>query len=162
MMLSFKNRQISRRRKRTTNTVDWDGIVCNGEESPRQNSLSRRASSDVEAGTNDSVSSGGFSSLKLPNRSVLFSGLIITVGMVASTLFLGFGISGAEREQRVQFDNLAVEVVSLIQTAWKDYETAALWLYESCRSNNISRREFREVYEYLANGDIDVKVSFDL
>jgi hypothetical protein len=104
------------------------------------------------------ASAGGLNRHILPNRTTVFTFLVVTIGTIASMLFLAIGISGAVREQQIQFDLRAEELMIEIQAAFADYETAGLWLHQSCRSGQITREEFRNVYENMVHGGLEVKV----
>jgi hypothetical protein len=106
----------------------------------------------------NSISSGELNRHIRPNRTTVFSFLVVTIGTIASMLFLAIGISGAVREQQIQFDLRAEELMIEIQAAFADYETAGLWLHQSCRSGQITREEFRNVYENMVHGGLEVKV----
>jgi hypothetical protein len=160
-MFRFADREPGRRKpKNSTSSFASNGVTV-VEESSRgfQSRFSRNDHhSEEHQGVNeDSVSSGGFGQL-LPNRTTLFAGLVVTIGTVAAMLFLGFGVSGAVREQQIQFDLRAGELMSEIQAAFADYETASLWVHEACRSGQITRAEFRNVYEYMVHGGLEVEV----
>jgi hypothetical protein len=141
-MLRFAVREPGRRKPKKS--FELNGVE---EESSK--------SEEHQEGVSDSVSSGGLSQL-FPNRTTVFTCLVVTIGTIASMLFLGFGISGAVRVQQIQFDLRAGELMTEIQAAFADYETASLWLHESCRSRQITRPEFRNVYEYMVVGDGDM------
>jgi hypothetical protein len=107
------------------------------------------------------------------DRTVIFAALIALIGAGASGAFLALGISGANRDQHLRFEEHATEVIKAVQARWNDYEVAALWVHEACRStsdhpktthgflNMCSREHFHELYEYLRAGGLDFEaVSF--
>ena len=101
-----------------------------------------------------------FSSLSsiLPNRTVGLSILIGLIGLLSSTLFLGFGIAKAVHEENGVFEIRAREVTQEFNSTWDDHIKAASWVYASCAFHNITREEFSHLYYYLTNDD-NVQVS---
>ena len=119
--------------------------------------VSYHISKDMLSRNEHDSESSGFQGFQ-PNRAVLFSILVAALGSIASTLFLGFGISTATREQDVEFNLRAREFIRQIEAAWMDYETASMWLHSSCRSNNITRQEFRDAYDHITNSGFQIQV----
>ena len=101
----------------------------------------------------------GFSRI-LPNRTIMLSSVIATVGLIASTLFLGFGISNAVDDQGKLFAMRATSLSLEIKQAWDAYTTAALWIYEACTVQPISRENFSNVF-YFAKSHLDIEVGMD-
>jgi hypothetical protein len=116
--------------------------------------------SDEDSDRDDDVSSASSSGLSIfmSNRSLLFSLLVCIIGLLASTMFLGFGVDGAVREQEGIFKLRASEAASELQTAWNDYEAAGRWLHQACALQKITYRQFTDVYEYLTY-ELEVVVS---
>lgn len=162
-MLRLSDREsIIRRRKlnKSKPSLELNGVVGDSSRGILFNrviSRSRSHSEEHQAGSSDSVSSDGLSH-QYPNHSTVFAFLVVAIGTIASMLFLGFGVSGAVRETQIQFDLRAEELVHEMQAAFADYETASMWLHESCRSRQITRVGFRDVYEYLIHGGLEVDV----
>jgi hypothetical protein len=108
-------------------------------------------------GDNDSQSSGNTGSgsfysgrtIHLPNRSILFTGLVVMMGLAASTLVLGFGISNAVEKESILFNIHASELVMQLESAWSAYETTSRWVHQACHTKNFTRREFRNLYQYI-------------
>ena len=111
-------------------------------------------------GDNDSSASALTSArtLHLPNRTTLFTSLVILVGLAASTLVLGFGIASAVDQQAMEFDIHASEIITQLEAAWKDYEIATKWAHQSCRNNDFTREEYRYLYEYLSSDGLAFQV----
>ena len=101
----------------------------------------------------------GFSKV-LPNRTVVLACVIATVGLVTSTLFLGFGIANAVDDQGKLFAMRATSLSLEIKQTWDAYTTAALWIYEACTVQPISRENFSTIYQY-ARSHLDIEVSID-
>lgn len=95
------------------------------------------------------------------DRTAGFAILITLIGAGVSSAFLALGLSGAQRDQDLQFHRQASEVVLGVKTSWESYVGAALWIHEACRSTAdqsttigistkiCSREDFKELYEYL-------------
>ena len=145
---SFKN---SKHQASSSGSLFSDDNITLGGHSYENNGTRLTSHSSVGTG------SSSLSSILVPTRTTLFTGLIITIGLLASTLFMGFGISGAVREQELQFQRAAEEMINAIQGSFHDFEIATKWIHNSCRSNEITREEFREVYEYLISDGLDVQ-----
>ncbi|CAB9516454.1 Receptor-type guanylate cyclase gcy [Seminavis robusta] len=79
----------------------------------------------------------------------LFAFLVLLVGCAASACFLYLGITSAKNDEQDHFDRRATEVVQELKSAWGDYEVAGLWIHESCRKRDFTRRDFTELYEYI-------------
>jgi hypothetical protein len=147
-----------RKQKKSKASFELNGVVEELSQGFRStDSQSQSHSKEKQHGASDSVSSTGLSQLA-PHQATIFTFLVVTIGTIASMLFLGFGISGAVREQQIQFDLRAGEIMTEIQAAFVDYETASMWLHASCRSRRITRAEFRNMYEYMVHGGLEVEV----
>jgi len=99
-----------------------------------------------------------FSRIFMPNRTNLLAIVIATAGLIASTLFLGLGISHAVEEQEELFTVRAESLVFELKQAWEEYHVAALWIYEASILQSRSRENFSEIYEY-AKSYVNVEVS---
>jgi hypothetical protein len=75
--------------------------------------------------------------------------LIACLGLAASCGFLFAGVRSSYREQLEQFDRASDDTVRRFRAAFQTYITAASLVHNRCRSRNVSRREFRELYEYV-------------
>jgi hypothetical protein len=102
--------------------------------------------------------SSGMSSI-LPSFTVMLSVVVGVLGIISSTLFLGFGIQNAVDDQEVMFILRANGLTQQFNRAWKEYMVASLWVHQACEFGNISRTDFENVYYYL-NTSVDVMVSF--
>jgi hypothetical protein len=91
------------------------------------------------------------------NRSALVSASVALFGILAAGLFLGFGISGSNREQERRFELVSSTLAVEFQLAWNDYETASRWLHQACQFHTINRSDFRNIYEYLT-ASLEVQV----
>jgi hypothetical protein len=75
--------------------------------------------------------------------------IVLALGVGITSGFLGLGISAAFKEQEQQFRRSAVDLVNKIGTAWDDYVVAAGTIHGRCRNRDFTRRQFRDLYEYL-------------
>jgi signal transduction histidine kinase len=85
----------------------------------------------------------------------MFLVLTIFVGVFASALFLSLGIITTGNQVNEHFTRRATELVREIEGAWDDVETKALWLHDTCRPRDITRTQFREVYELISDNGMD-------
>jgi signal transduction histidine kinase/CheY-like chemotaxis protein len=81
--------------------------------------------------------------------------LTILVGVVASALFLSLGIITTGNQVDEHFTRRATEVAREIEGTWDDVETKALWLHTACRPRDITRPQFRELYEHMSHHGVD-------
>lgn len=93
----------------------------------------------------------------LTNRTIVFSLLIGTVGFVCSTLFLGMGISNAVNDSEVLFTIQADEITQDFERTFKQYITAARWVHHACSNVDMTRAQFRELYDYITL-DLELEV----
>ena len=81
---------------------------------------------------------------------------ILTLGLATSGAFLGLGVVSALADQDEHFERSATDLVKKMKSAVEDYINAASFIHNRCRSREFSRRDFREIYEYLTAGGLDV------
>jgi CHASE1-domain containing sensor protein len=81
--------------------------------------------------------------------------LTILVGVVASSLFLSLGIITTGNQVDEHFTRRATEVAREIEGSWDDVETKALWLHTACRPRDITRPQFRELYEHMSHKGVN-------
>jgi signal transduction histidine kinase/CheY-like chemotaxis protein len=77
--------------------------------------------------------------------------MTLSVGVFASALFLSLGIITTRHQMDEHFTRRATELVKGIEGAWDDVDTKALWLHAACRPRDITRSQFRELYELINN-----------
>jgi signal transduction histidine kinase/CheY-like chemotaxis protein len=92
-------------------------------------------------------------------KTNLLCALVLLVGAAASAAFMAIGINGSNQIQDDLFDRHAAEIASSIETSWQSYEVAGLYAHEAGRSRNVSRKEFRELYEYLISTGLVFQVT---
>lgn len=92
-------------------------------------------------------------------RTVYAAGLVLFLGAIASAGFMYVGITNSKSDNETKFDQRASELVQKIQSTWNDYETAGLWIHESCRNRHATRQEFRAVYEYLSSDGLEFQAA---
>ncbi|KAI2498686.1 phosphorelay sensor kinase [Fragilaria crotonensis] len=92
-------------------------------------------------------------------KTNLMCALVLLVGAAASAAFMAIGIDGSNQIQDDLFDRHAAEIAGSIETSWQSYEVAGLYVHEAGRSRNVSRKEFRELYEYLISTGLVFQVT---
>ena len=65
-------------------------------------------------------------------RTFFVAILVLVIGAVASASFLWLGITNENESQKTLFLGRATDLAGAIDASWQDYETAALWIHESC------------------------------
>lgn len=89
-------------------------------------------------------------------RTKVFGVLVLFLGMLASSIFMTFGIREAKDSSTEAFETRANDLVLVVQTTWSEYERTAAQTNEVCRREPATTRTgFREFYEYLLAGGID-------
>ncbi|CAB9517165.1 Receptor-type guanylate cyclase gcy [Seminavis robusta] len=84
--------------------------------------------------------------------------LMVVMGATASGIFLYFGISVAQNEQRESFERRASDFSKEIDGAWDDYEAAARSTHLECRNwrtDNLTHQDFEALYYYLLEGGLN-------
>jgi hypothetical protein len=107
--------------------------------------------------TNSTGSSSGLLSI-LPSRAISLSIAIGVLGVMSSTLFLGFGISNAVSEQDGHFAIRVDEMAKRFNKTWEEFVLTSLWVNQACSFNPLTRDEFRRVYHFV-DSHVDVVVS---
>ncbi|GKY91829.1 hypothetical protein MPSEU_000154500 [Mayamaea pseudoterrestris] len=116
-----------------------------------------RAPKDDQPKTDGSASTDSFFSRTQNIPAV--STLILFLGIVTSAAFLSMGIKSAQTVQAEQFERSAFDLTKKMQVAWDDYENAAAVIHMRCRGRNFTRRDFRDLYEYLTDGGLRFKAA---
>jgi signal transduction histidine kinase len=91
------------------------------------------------------------------SRAGVITALILVLGLASSAAFLAVGISSAHEEQKLNFERGAADLIKRIQSEFEQYVSAASVIHNRCRSRNFSRQDFRDLYEYLIDGGLDLK-----
>lgn len=91
--------------------------------------------------------------------SWVLTALIVMLGATTAAAFLGVGITTARTDQQESFQRLGADLVKKVQGALEDYVNAAAYVHGRCRNRNVSRSEFREVYEYLVSSGLDFQAA---
>lgn len=118
-----------------------------------------------EDGTHSSMSQTGTESIKeqsmnierTTKRTIIVALCVVLIGAAASTGFLYVGTTSARKRQTESFQNSAKGMVKSIQSSFKDYEHAALWVHQSCydwRTTGYNQTDFRLLYEYIISGGL--------
>jgi hypothetical protein len=90
----------------------------------------------------------------------LLAFLVVLMGAAAGASFLYVGITSVDNENKEQFERHASDLANEIGVAWRDYETAALWIHHSCRewrveNTHCSREGFELLSHYLQHGGLE-------
>lgn len=112
-------------------------------------------------GTVETSATGGSASFKqaVSNRTYHIAIFVLLIGTLASGAFLYLGIGNSKALSKDQFDRQSTELVQELESAWHDYETAGLWVHEACRSRDVSRSQFRILYEHLIADGLDFQAA---
>lgn len=113
---------------------------------------------DSHAHPDDSKRDGIKEIERTAKRSWAISVLVVMLGAMASGGFLYLGITSAHKQEEERFERHAHDLAKEIISSWRDYETAALWIHESCRdwrTGSFTRQDFRVLYNYLIAGGLD-------
>lgn len=95
-----------------------------------------------------------------------FTAVSLLLGVAASATVLMVGIPGVHKDSEQAFLHEAQQLASVMAFSWKNYETSALWIHESCHysTNNdtpltnttisalggfCSRAKFHHIYEHI-------------
>jgi hypothetical protein len=114
--------------------------------------------SEIYSSSDDETSSLPSSTMETSRRSLILTILVGFLGGVSAAMFVGFGIASANAKQEQSFHHLAEEFALQVHAAWVDYETATRWVHQSCAFQNVTRDEFRDLYEYITVS-LEVEVS---
>jgi CHASE domain len=66
------------------------------------------------------------------SQSWLYTALIILLGGAACTSVIVLGLQSTKLSSQKLFQNQAAEVVFSLNSSWREYETALLWIHQSC------------------------------
>jgi hypothetical protein len=84
--------------------------------------------------------------------------MILVLGVGTSLALLWIGIRAENETVADDFTRSAVDLVNKIENAWEDYVAAAASIHGQCR-HEVTRRSFRQVYEYLKASGLDVQAA---
>lgn len=94
-------------------------------------------------------------------RTLILTAVVAFLGAASAGMFIAFGMTAAGNEEQQRFHHLAEELALQVEAAWGDYETASRWLHQACAFQNITRQEFRDLYQYMTVS-LDVQVGDDM
>lgn len=107
-----------------------------------------------------STSSNSITAFKSRSSTLLVI-LIAVLGIATSAAFVAIGMSAAMKQIEDEFTRGALDTEFKISDAFEDYVNAAALVHARCR-HNFTRRDFRELYEYLDASGLKFKaVQFD-
>ena len=95
---------------------------------------------------------------KASRRTWFIALLVVLLGAACSAFFVYFAIASAQTAQEDQFDRHATDLCNKIESSFKDYETAAAWIHETCRNwrnQDFTREDFRVLYDYITYDGLD-------
>ena len=95
-------------------------------------------------------------------KTLIVAFLVVLMGAAASSGFMYLGITNAKGDKEDQFERRAMDLAKEIDSSWRDYESAALWIHESClnwREENFTRKDFRVLYEYIKSGGLEFRAA---
>ncbi|CAB9506819.1 Receptor-type guanylate cyclase gcy [Seminavis robusta] len=95
---------------------------------------------------------------KTAKRAILISALLTIMGAAAAVSFMLLAINNEKDEKKALFLRRATDLAEGIDGSWQDYETAALWIHESCsdwRTSNYSHADFERLFRYLRSSGLD-------
>ncbi|CAB9496134.1 Receptor-type guanylate cyclase gcy [Seminavis robusta] len=98
---------------------------------------------------------------KTTKRTLLAALLVLIVGSVASCSFLYMGISNTKQDNSGEFERRASDLAKSIDSSWKDYDAAALWVHQACRNwrtDNFTSEDFEILYHYTTSGGLDFEM----
>ena len=88
-----------------------------------------------------------------PNRVALITTLVMFVGAIGASIFIGYGIKHATLEQQSTFNMHTDEIALELELTLAEYERAGKWLHQACSKPSspspISRQEFHKIYQYI-------------
>lgn len=94
--------------------------------------------------------------LLLKRKTFLCAAVVLLLAIAGAVTFMVLGVRSAEIAAGSNFEMRANELALSIESTWKDYEHATLSIHNYCRrERNTTRKEFRELYEYLLAGGLE-------
>jgi hypothetical protein len=114
---------------------------------------------DLEKGSLGSNEGSATLSAIKHRTTMLLVLMVLILGSGTAAAFLAVGIGSAIEDQEDQFARSAVDLITKIEGAWEDYETAASWIHGRCRNRKFDRADFREMYEYLVFSGLDFQAA---
>ena len=90
-------------------------------------------------------------------QSYFFAILVALMGVVSAAMFMSFGITAAMEKAEQDLHHVGEEMSLQLLAAWDDYEMGLRWLHQACYNKNVSREDFRDLYEYISHS-LDVQV----
>ena len=117
--------------------------------------LDRNSSADDA--TMDGSCSSEFSR-SVPNRLAIMTTLVIFVGAIGASVFVGYGIQRAIHDEQAKFGIETEEVALQLEITLNDYERGGKWLHQACSTHHIDREEFKKIYQYISTS-LDTLVS---
>jgi hypothetical protein len=98
-----------------------------------------------------------------PNRLAILTTLVMFVGAIGASIFVGYGIRRNTQEEEVKFGLQTEEVAVNLEVALLDYERGGKWLHQACSTHHVDREEFRKIYQYISSSfETVVSVSLSL
>lgn len=82
--------------------------------------------------------------------------VVLAIGLGGGTAFLVLGIQAAHNTEDVHFETQASHLVKDFVSTVQEYEVAARSVHNACRRRETTRFQFRQFYEYLTSGGLEV------
>jgi CHASE domain/Adenylate and Guanylate cyclase catalytic domain len=114
-------------------------------------------SSSVEDGNDDNVSISSITPMMKRSKIMIF--IVLLLGLGGGTAFIYFGIQGEMAASDESFQVRATQLTKDIGATVQEYETAARSVQDVCRRRETTRHQFRQFYEYLISGGLQVQAA---
>ncbi|KAG7354541.1 PAS domain containing protein [Nitzschia inconspicua] len=114
---------------------------------------------EAQSGTRcESLSETTSTSKGLCHRST--SGLVafvLILGTATASAFVAIGIKGSRESIQLEFTRSARTSVATMKDTFEKYVNAVALIHARCRHRDFTRREFRELYEYMIASELHFK-----
>ena len=84
-------------------------------------------------------------------------GMILFLGLLTSAAFTWMGVASEQEKNRDEFIRSAADSVEKIDSAFKDYVTAASLVHNFCHDRTFTRSDFHDLYLYLIDSGLHFK-----
>jgi len=115
----------------------------------------------IPTGNTNDADDGAVSEVKKANRRTwCIAVLLVLVGTATCAIFIKYACYIVKRQQAHIFKSHAKEFSDKIEAAFREYNTAAKWIHESCRNwrndnDGCTREDFKVLYDYITDGGLD-------
>lgn len=110
--------------------------------------------------TNDADDDAVSEVKKADRRMWCIAFLLVLIGAATCAIFIKYACYIAKEQQVQIFESHAQEFSDQIESAFREYKTAAKWIHESCRNwrsdnDGCTREDFKVLYDYITDGGLD-------